>query len=99
MLKKISNLEQRISLMMIKNNNHIRKTYEIQNELLSRSKFDSITLLELHPEIETRIDLKVYFWALYRRFNFFAKIFDLFRKKFLRVQESPKVIYFYLIII
>ena len=91
MLKKISDLEQKLSLIMLENSNHIRKTYEIQNELISRSKFDSPILLQLHPVIESKIELKIYFWALYRRLSFFAIIFDLFRKRFIRVKESVRV--------
>ena len=92
MLNRLSLLEKQMSIVMIENKNHIRKTYELQSELAMRSDFESLSLLQLHPIIEARVELKIYFWALYRRLHFFAKNIDIFRKQFIRVRETETVI-------
>jgi hypothetical protein len=91
MIRKIDDLEKKLSMVLIDNNRHIRKTYQIQSQMLTKLDFDSSNLLQLNPYIEMNVGLKLYFWALYRRFHFFARTFDLFRKQFLRVRELPNV--------
>lgn len=94
MVNRLGHLEKQVSLLMLDNKNHVRKTYELQSELVLRSGIENLTLLQLHPVIEARIELRIYFWALYRRLHFFAKNIDIFRKQFIRVREIRNVRHF-----
>jgi hypothetical protein len=92
LFNRVNMLEQKMSLLTMENNTHIRKTYNLQSELFLRSSgFDSLSLLELHPKIESNIHLKLYFWGMFRRLHFFARNCDLFRKKIIKVNVSKSV--------
>lgn len=92
LFKKVEFLEREMKIYKRDKSALLRKTYQIQDEvrLINNSLRDS-SLLELHPEIEKHLELKLYFWSVYRRLRFFARVSDLFRNRFVKVYKKKKV--------
>ena len=90
---KVEFLEKEMLSLKMDRKIHVRKTYEIQDEVKFQiKKIKKNSLLDLPPQIDKSLESKTYFWAMYRRLRFFATVIDLFRSKLIRVRSPFQVI-------